>query len=219
MKPSNETFQIKAIDYLYGEMSETERKEFENLLDNNPVLKADFESLKMVRSVLSEEQASPQKAVKKIEKQTANHRLGFNATILQIAASIIIIWLIILGTATLAGLNFKWDDNGFMMAFGEFPTAEIQAEPLTENFITADLLREYSEIQGELISQALEAERQQQASQLQQLFEEYATLIENRRLIDLQLIELELQHQRDQTDRQFRQAEFVLNELIQFVND
>ncbi len=216
MKPSDEQFQLKLIDYLYGEMEESEKREFEKLLNSNPDLKAEADSLSNVRSILNEPQ---EQTTNEPANEATVTKLWYQSMPLQIAASIILVWVILLATAVMAGLQLKWDSEGFMVSFGETAVVEIPEIPETSNFVTTDLLMEYSELQGDLIARAIQTERENQARQLQQLFEEYATLIENRRLIDLQLIEMEIQEQRDQTDRKFRQAEFVLNELFQFVND
>lgn len=135
------------------------------------------------------------------------------------AAAAVLFGLLIFGAVS--GLQVRWDDSGFEMTMSLFgdhrATESTQPSPSTAPTYllqdeTLELLRSQQE---ELFSEILAAEREQQRIMLLETLSEYAEAIETRRMIDMQLIGLELADFQQQTTQQLSQTDRIIYQLIE----
>jgi hypothetical protein len=83
---------------------------------------------------------------------------------------------------------------------------------------TLELLRGFQEQQAQLIADVVEQERADQRELLQELFTEYAIMIENRRMIDMELIQYELDNIAARTTDRQNKTDLVLTTLIESIS-
>ena len=118
----------KLIDYLYGEMSETEKQAFEQELKNNPALKAELAALQEGRDLLSDlSDVQPPTKVVALKSKSVDWRKW--AIPLSIAAS----FLLLLKIVDFQAVKTK---NGFALSFGLEEQIEEKQPLVTPNYAT-----------------------------------------------------------------------------------
>ena len=147
----------KIMDYLYGEMSDNERKQFEIEMDQNEALRKEVDALKGVRSFLNEHKDEPiPSSTVVVEKQGRVVRLS---KWWAIAASL----LILLTLGKMLDFRVSIGEGQMVMGFGPIEKEdknEVQEPTITRDQMAnmlADLkkeLRDELEEQGQLIAQS-----------------------------------------------------------------
>jgi len=120
----------KLMDYLYGEMEEQEKREFENLLEKNPDLKNEFENLRRTRQLLKNvsNQEVEQPLWLNVNQNPVTHT-GFYKKTGMIAASIVIVLLVF----NFSGFNASYQDGSLNIRFGKAPNVGNELEaPIEE---------------------------------------------------------------------------------------
>lgn len=131
------------------------------------------------------------------------------------AAAAVLFGLLIFGAVS--GLQVRWGDSSFEMNMSLFSEDNAtETTPPAPTYLlqdeTLELLRSQQE---ELFSEILAAEREQQRIMLLETLSEYAEAIETRRMIDMQLIGLELADFQQQTTQQLSQTDRIIYQLIE----
>ena len=107
---NNEDRQVKMMDYLYGEMSVTERREYEAWLDQHPEVRQEIEAMQDSRQWLQTvEEVRPEPLVidlagKKAIDRRWWYRIG------AVAASLLLLWLF--------NFQIRTDQGGVILSFG-----------------------------------------------------------------------------------------------------
>ncbi len=149
-------FQSELIDYLYGEMSEEDRLDFEQKMDQHPELKVEYEALKKVRSELSG-MADTEATVshpsflstgRLTPKETSRESVIFRS-ILAVAASITLLMLI----GFITDFNLAISTDGVQLGFHSKPEEPVQ-KVLTEAEIRSMLKDELEKSNSELLTSA-----------------------------------------------------------------
>jgi hypothetical protein len=131
------------------------------------------------------------------------------------AAAAVLFAILIFGAVS--GLQIRWDDSGFAMSmslFGERGTTDT-TPPAPTYLLQDETLEQLRKQQEELFSEIMAAEREQQRIMLLETLSEYAEAIETRRMIDMQLIGLELADFQQQTNQQLSQTDRIIYQLIE----
>jgi hypothetical protein len=273
-----EKFEESCISYLYNEMSEEERREFQQVLASDRESNIKFNAIRRAQAIISKlpkadppgtidtdairaehsvqpaagrNQDDPEKpdlqrfapdepvhgkagrsaGVPPAVARPASHKKGEYSTDqknpqLRIlpggvwsraisAAAAVLFAILIFGAVS--GLQIRWDDNGFTMSmslFGERGTTDT-TPPAPTYLLQDETLEQLRKQQEELFSEIMAAEREQQRIMLLETLSEYAEAIETRRMIDMQLIGLELADFQQQTNQQLSQTDRIIYQLIE----
>lgn len=152
----NQDFNKELLDYIYGEMSTNEKKEFEIKLNNDSVLQNEYKELTEVRDVLEnlkdKEVMEPFSAWAKQRSSywyntgQKRRRVVFRP-ITAVAASLIILMLV----GYLTNFSISINDNGFQASFGV--QSMDQAQYLSAEEVKSLVSREVAQSRNELLTQ------------------------------------------------------------------
>lgn len=213
------------MDYLYDEMSDEQKKEFEKELDTQPELKKELEELE-----------STKKLIEGVPMETPSHKLVMMApernqteeepkstkpvflkrypglvTVLAAAACM----LIILMGAALTDLNIGQTEQGFYLTFGELsaPQPEPVEQGMSEEEIQ-ELINQVREENSLLMASMIEQVREQQNEQLEEAITVLTEYYDQRRQQDLRLISEGIAQLEEDTYYRLRQTDETLGDLI-----
>lgn len=223
------------INYLYGLLSADELTTFESALAQDEDLRKEITELSRTHEHLQDMGSirpplvNPDALIKRSKrnwKQTTYNTLRY--------AAMLLIFLIVFGS--LNNLQIRYDGSGLSVSMSLLPKPNAElvqtnipsttspdlentSEPSTElDPATMELLRGFQEQQAQLIAEVIEQERADQRELLQELFTEYATMIENRRMIDMELIQYELDNIAARTTDRQNKTDLVLTTLIESIS-
>jgi hypothetical protein len=224
------------INYLFGLMSADDRITFESALVHDEQLRAEIDELSKTHEQLMDVGSvrpplvNPETLIKRSKrdwKVTTYQSLRY--------AAMLLLFLIVFGS--LNNLQIRYDNNGLSVSMSILPkpNAELvqnnvpteinsgDAEvtnpgPQQIDPATLELLRGFQEQQAQLIADVVEQERADQRELLQELFTEYAIMIENRRMIDMELIQYELDNIAARTTDRQNKTDLVLTTLIESIS-
>jgi hypothetical protein len=233
-----EKFEELCISYLYNEMNDEERSKFQHLLATDRDSNIRYNAIRRAQSILSQlQKAEPPAAAdpdtirasgdddvnrsKTGDESGAEPSRKFELRILPgglwaralSAAAAVLFGLLIFGAVT--GLQVRWDDSGFALSMSLFGPAAEPAPPVPTYLLQEETLEQLRRQQEELFSEIMAAEREQQRIMLLETLSEYAEAIETRRMIDMQLIGLELADFQQQTNQQLSQTDRIIYQLIE----
>ena len=217
---------ILLMDYLYDEMDEKQKAEFEKKLTEDPSLKKELDDLKSMRKLIEstpvEEpphklmmmvpESDSQAEERKRESSTSSIKKIFSkypsaTTFLAAAASI----LIILTGAAFTGLTVGQTEQGFYLTFGEQPV-RTQAGISEEQVY--DMMEQIQEENSILMASMIRQLRQDQQEQLDETVAMLTAYYEEQRQEDLRLISRGLVQLQENTYNRFRQTDEALGDLI-----
>lgn len=213
------------MDYLYDEMSDEQKTEFEKELDTHPDLKKELEELESTRNLI---QAVPMETpshklvmmATDREKEEDDHKSikpGFLkrypglVTVLAAAACL----LIFLMGAAFTGLNVGQTDQGFYLSFGDAPNLqpEVIQQGLSEEEVR-DMINQIRQENSVLLASMIEQVREQQNEQLEEAISVLTDYYDQRRQQDLRLISEGLTQLEQDTYYRLRQTDETLGDLI-----
>lgn len=222
------------INYLFGLLPADELTAFETALNQDEELQKEIAELSKTHEQLQEVSSVRPPLVNPdslIQRSKRNWKLTTYKTLRY--AAMILVFLIVFGS--LNNLQIRYDGNGLSVSMSILPkpNAELVQQiipsttpPATENTTestsgldpaTLELLKNFQEQQALLIADVIEKERADQRELLQDLFTEYATMIENRRMIDMELIQYELDNIAARTTDRQNKTDLVLTTLIESI--
>lgn len=223
------------INYLYGLLSADELTTFESALAQDEELRKEISELSKTHEHLQEVSSvrpplvNPDSLIQRSKRDW--RRTTYNT--LRYAA-MLLIFLMVFGS--LNNLQIRYDSNGVSVSMSLLPKPNAElvqnelpatSSPSSENTAdsateldpaTLELLRGFQEQQALLIADVIEQERADQRELLQELFTEYATMIENRRMIDMELIQYELDKIAARTTDRQNKTDLVLTTLIESIS-
>jgi len=210
------------MDYLYGEMSPKQKKDFEAFLETRPDLRMELEELTQIRHLIQKAPVevpphklvmipqaveNPGKSPLKQEKTSAWKLHPAVKTVFAIAAS----FLIILIGAALTNLNFSKTESGFHLTFGPEPVQQTAA--IGEDQVFA-LIEQMKNEQNLLFAGMMEQVQQQQNEQLTEVLNVLTDYYEHRRQQDLLMIADGFNQLEEQTNYRFTRTNETLGSLI-----
>ena len=173
----------RLIDYLYGEMTEAERREFEELLSQDEEMRAEWNALQQTRSRLAElPEIRPEATVVTIEAPRPRwSKWGWRAG----AAAAVLLLLSLLNPRLEIG------SNGLVLALGAPAPAETNA-PTTDEASMANLQEQLAQRDRELEQRLLQLDTQwqnrlaQREERLQQNWDRQLAIYQTQRQKDLE---------------------------------
>jgi len=205
------------MDYLYDEMSDTEKREFEELLEADPKLKKEFEELQATRKVmgtvsLDSDELKPFSLSPDRNTASENTFKGsaklYRLMKVGMAAAILLAGMMALA---LSGVQFGKTSDGFYLAIGNQP------EPVQQGISEEEVMNLLTRIQQEntLVMAALaEQTQQQQTAQLEEALNLLTAYYDQRRQQDLLLIAEGLTQLEEDTYYRFLQTDETLGDII-----
>ncbi len=207
------------MDYLYDEISDTEKSKLETYLAQNPELEQELTKLKQTRSLLQQmPEAEPSQQLLMMEPrertfsqwwQEAKNLLphSFIGKTAVVAAAGLILFLFI-GSA--AQLHVDTSGNGIAVSLGYSPTVN---EGLSAEQADA-LVSQIREENAAMLSEYAESINQQNQQQLQKV----VTYFQEQRMNDLQLVNQTLDELQENTNYKLRRTNQYLGEVLQTVS-
>ncbi|NBC03812.1 MAG: hypothetical protein GVY20_08930 [Bacteroidetes bacterium] len=211
------------MDYLYDEMSDEQKKQFEKELDTQPELKKELEELE-----------STKKLIEGVPMETPSHKLVMMApeynqkeedqkstkpgflkrypglvTVLAAAACM----LVVLMGAAFTDLNIGQNDQGFYLAFGEVPSTQPVQQGMSEQEVR-DMIDQIRQENSILLASMIEQVQVQQNEQLEEAISVLTDYYDQRRQQDLRLISEGLTQLEEDTYYRLRQTDETLGDLI-----
>jgi hypothetical protein len=213
-------FQIRAMEYLCGEMSEDERIEFEIEVEKSPDLKAELEQLSVSRSLLqqiprpkaSESDARESSRIQDTNRHTVTgiekSRSGYvRAFIVSLAA----LFLATILAFTFVQFEAGQSEHGFYIHFGERTSDPVPAINENDLIYLLDQIREENRM---LMAAMIEQNQQVQNAQLQEALNLLTDYYERQRQRDLIFITEGLIQLEENTHQRFQQTDEVLVDLL-----
>jgi hypothetical protein len=203
------------IHYLYNMLPKGQRLAFESELNRNEELADEMLELRKTMTLLSEmEQVkAPSIDVRSLLQRNTSKWQKITYTTMKYAAVALILFMVV-GFAT--NLNVQYDNDGLNISMSFFPVEPTVIPSTTDiNEQTIALLREFQEQQTTLFAEILAQERAEQQNQIKELLIDHASMIENRRMIDLQLIQYELENMQERNDSRLYRTDRVLYQLLE----
>jgi hypothetical protein len=203
------------IHYLYNMLPNEQRLAFENQMSSNEELADEIAELRATMDELSgvERVKAPVIDVRKLMQKNTPKWQRITYSTMKYAAFALVLFMVV-GFAT--NLNVQYGEDGLAVSMSFFPPEPVQAISTTEiNEQTIALLREFQLQQTALFAEILAQERTEQQNQIKELLMDHATMIENRRMIDLQLIQYELENMQERNDSRLYRTDRVLYELLE----
>lgn len=215
------------IDYLYGQLSEERRLEIEKQLLENASLRREIRAMQAVSRELQLMDSEKAPAVDPDiirKKATASRNRIFSPMMKAVAA--VFVGFLVIGSAS--NLTIDYSEAGLAISMSLLPPPSppippvpphpgSQTTPLTPD-VNAELIKQLQEQNALILAEILAQERTQQQEQLKALFSDYATMIENRRMIDLQLIQYELESIQLETASRIHNTDRVLYDLLEVLS-
>lgn len=223
--------QSRLMDYLYDEMGPDERRDFEEVLQNDPDLKQELDDIQSMRNLLQEDDSEikpgnlllikPDSETSKDETSGSAKR-GKIYTLTAIAAVAAAI-LLTFSAFSFLNLQVSQTDNGTLISFGTAPPPQQTNEPeQTEAYITEDefyaLMSEYQEQNNQVMATALQQTREQHQQQMEDVIQTLTTYYNQRRQQDLVLVSEGLAQLEEETYYRFLQTEEAFEDLLFALN-
>lgn len=218
---------ILFMDYIYGELNDTEKHELELFVNQHEDLKLELEELSGTRSLLQHLPVqSPAEQLVMMEPEKKKNSIsgpwwkslagfltpqsGFGRTGFAMATFV----FLFLVTGAFTNMNISNGDNGFSISFGEQPPVQTGYTAAQVEMIINQVQRENAQLVNEIVLAAQE----QQEVQFQQTFASFADYLNDQRSTDLELINIGLTSLEENTYDRFRQTDQVLGEIIETVS-
>lgn len=207
------------MDYLYDEISESDKTKLEAYLDNNPDSRKELEQLKQTRSLLRQiPEPDPTQQLLVMEphghsfsqwwtqaKNLLPHSL-LGKTAFAAAAGLILFFFL----GSLAQLHIDTSNEGLAISLGYSPTVN---QGLSQEEANA-LLAQIKEENTAMLADYAEAINRQNEEQLQQVI----AYFEEQRMQDLQLVNQTLNQLQENTNYRINRTNEYLGQVLQTVS-
>ncbi len=210
------------MDYLFDEMDNTQKKEFETLLKNRPDLLEELQELRQTRELLQfvpQEQStekllflSPESDSEKQQPFDKRPRIFLHPVVTAVLAAAASV-LIILFASSVTGLQVGQTEHGFYLTFDEPPVQTETDGGMTEHEVYA-LMEQMQHENTLLLTSLMEQVQQQQEEQLHEVIGVLTQYYDERRRRDLMLIADGLNQLESETQYRFSQTDEALGSII-----
>lgn len=205
------------MDYLYDEMDDAEKREFEKVLETDPKFKNELEELQSTRKALdtvSLDSAelkpfrfNPDQNSASANSPKSNSKF-YSLMKFGMAAAILLAGMMILA---FSGVQFGKTSDGYYLAIGSQP------ESVQQGISEEDVMNLLTQIQQEntlLMAALAEQTQQQQTAQLEEALNLLTAYYDQRRQQDLLLIAEGLTQLEEDTYYRFLQTDETLGDII-----
>ncbi|MDZ7659887.1 hypothetical protein [Fodinibius sp.] len=207
------------MDYLYDEISESDKTKLKAYLDKNPELKEELSKLDQTRSLLQQmPEPDPAQQLLVMEphersltqwwtqaKSLLPHSL-LGKTVFAAAAGLILFFFL----GSLAQLHIDTSNDGVALSLGYSPTANQGLSQEEANALVAQIKEE----NAAMFADYAEAINQQNKEQLQQVI----TYFEEQRMQDLKLVNQTLNELQENTNYRINRTNEYLGQVLQTVS-
>jgi len=211
------------MDYLYDEMSNEKKAEFEKLMEEHPGLKKELDEMSETRGLLQQIQAetpgaklfmmNPEKgrfAARFDEiRKVVTPRSTFGKTALSLAA----LFLVTVLLASAAKLTVSTAGDGITLAFGGAPVVHNQNNGLSKEEADA-LIQQIRQENAVLATNLIRQAQEQQNEQFEDAMMQIVQYFETQRANDLQLLGGGIAQLEEVTYSRFQQTDQTLNGLL-----
>ncbi len=211
------------MDYLYDEMDEQQKADFEQYLNEHPELKTELDELGETADLLSfmpAEQPEEDLLILPMEEQKEQARilpLGSRWKSLSGAAAAILIFFI----GVLAGnLNISTENGQLALSLSKAEPLPEFTEPAEPTFTVGQVEQIINQLQSdqeERMNQLISTLQTQQQQQLQTTLTDFADYLSQQRNEDLRMISLGFESLEESTYDRFQRTDEVLGSLFQAV--
>lgn len=226
-----EQAQSKLMDYLYDEMGADERREFEEILQNDPDLQQELDEMQSMRQLLQQDDTEikpgnlllikPESDSSKDETTDPPKR----GKIFMLSAIAAIAAVILLSFAVFSFMNLQIShtDRGTLISFGGATLPqEANVTDQTEAYITEDelynMMDELQDRNSQVMATALQQTRVLHQQQMEDVIQTLTTYYNQRRAEDLVLVSQGLAQLEEETYYRFLQTEEAFEDLIFALN-
>lgn len=213
------------MNYLYGEIHDSDKRELEKYLDRNPGLRKELNELREVRSVLSHFPVEePDTQLVMIPTGSAGFKsflqqflkvLVPQNEILRTAYAMAVCLILLLSVGALFDMQINYNNTGFQIAFGS------ESANAVENAVTPDqiaaLLEEVKKENALMMAEFIQLAQEQQNQNIEEAFAQFARYMDQQRISDLQLISSDLNSLQSSYYTKFRETDRMLDEIIKTV--
>jgi hypothetical protein len=209
--------QNRMMDYLYDEMSDAEKREFEKVLETDPELKNELEELQSTRKALDTVSLDSAElkpfSLGPDQKSASANSPKSNSKFYRLMKFGMAAAILLAGMMTLAfsGVQFGKTSDGYYLAIGNQP------ESLQQGISEEDVMNLLTQIQQEntlLMAALAEQTQQQQTAQLEEALNLLTAYYDQRRQQDLLLIAEGLIQLEEDTYYRFLQTDETLGDII-----
>lgn len=206
------------MDYLYGEISESEKKELESYLQENPEMQAELNRFRETRSLLQEipePKHDPKIMVLANYKRSFGQwlrevrnlfpRSAMGKAVMAVAAGI----LLFLFAGSVARLHIETSEAGLSISMGYTP-----AQDSFTHDDAQELVKQIRQENETMLANYADKITEQNSRQLQQAINYF----QEQRISDLQLVEQTLDELQQNTNSRIRQTNEYLGEVLQTVS-
>jgi Tfp pilus assembly protein FimV len=209
--------QNRLMDYLYDEMNDREKREFEKFLETQPRLKKELEEMQATRKAMatvSLDSAELEPFNFNPDQTSGSENSSKGSTKLYrlmkvgLAAAILLAGMMAIA---FSGVQFGKTTDGFYLTIGNQP------EPVQQGISEEDVMNLLTQIQQEntlLMAAMAEQSRQQQNEQLEEALNLLTTYYDQRRQQDLLLIAEGLTQLEEDTYYRFLQTDETIGDII-----
>lgn len=207
------------MDYLYDEITKSDKTKLEAYLDKNPDIREELEQLKQTRTVLQqmpEPDPAQQLLVMKPNERSFSHwwtqaknlwpHSLLGKTVFAAAAGFILFFFL----GSLAQLHIDTSNDGLTISLGYSPTVN---QGLSQEEANA-LIAQIKEENAAMLADYAEAIKQQSEEQLQQVI----AYFEEQRMNDLQLVNQTLDELQENTNYRINRTNEYLGQVLQTVS-
>jgi len=197
----------RLMDYLYDEMSEQKREEFEKHLENNPGLRDELKELRGTRSLLGEvSMDAPQQPDLDSARQPNSRASGSYAKTVLTAAAVLLVGVMIFA---FADLQFGQTEHGYYLTFGTPPAQESISEEAVESLVNQ--LQQENQL---MVAAMYEQLSEQQDEQLNRAMADLAEYYEMQRERDLMLVAEGFAQLEEETTDRFIQTNEAIGDIF-----
>ncbi len=207
----------KLMDYLYDEMGDAERADFEEYITKNPDVKGELDELQGVRHVLEQvpvpEQTEPMTTESSpfISAPNQAQESSKNLTVIRYMVAVAAIFLATLLTFSFINLQVGSNESGLYVHFGEKNVLQEQA--VNEEML-ADLLNQIRDENALFVATMVEQSSARQSEQIEEVLNALTDYYDQRRQQDLLLIAEGFSQLEQDTYYRFMQTDEVIGEII-----
>lgn len=213
------------MEYLYDEMNQTDKENFEQILSDSPDLQKELKEMQDTRNLLGQlTSADTEEQPSLFEDRSAkpNNRWnsirktlipGSNSGRVFLAAAAVLLISFLL--ASIVNLTVSTTGNGLTISFGSIPQAEQSGFSDEE---VALLIEEVQRENAILATQLIEQAQAKQAEQFEDVMRNVVSYFEEQRMKDLQLVDNGISRLEEETYNRFRQTDEALVDLIYAIN-
>lgn len=221
---NKEEARLKLMDYIYGELSEAEEKEFLAFVAQHNDLQQELNELTDTQSILTylpvQDPAEQLVLMEPKKKGTPSFWSQLSAflipqhTFARTAWGVATVAFVFIVTGAITGLNISFTDAGMQLGFGNNQSTEKTFSATQVEQIVQQIQRDNVALVKQVVADAQELQNQQ----LDETFATFANYLEKQRTNDLTLISSGLEDLKENTFTRFQQNEQVLGEIIQTVS-